>query len=258
MQRVHLFEFEDYKWFPKGIRDCMTKYIVTIHKLLGSAPVLSRVIAKGLKKTNKTRIVDLCSGGTGPMPEVMQDLKETHGLKDLKLTCTDLYPNKDAAARLNNDGNPNTEYLLDPVNATQVKEQGFRTMVCSFHHMTEDVAKSILKDAHDSKEGICVFEISDNSIPYWIAWLAFPINILSVLFITPMVRPFTWQQFVFTYLIPILPLAIAWDGAVSNVRTYTVKDLQDLTSDLNDNYSWEIDTVKGKGGKKLYLLGTPN
>jgi hypothetical protein len=73
-----------------------------------------------------------------------------------------------------------------------------------------------------------------------------------------MVRPMTWQQLVFTYLIPILPMFIAWDGAVSNARTYTLEDMGELIHGLSDEtYTWEKGKVKGKGGNKLYLLGRP-
>ena len=56
----------------------------------------------------------------------------------------------------------------------------------------------------------------------------------------------------------ILPFLIAWDGAVSNARTYTIEDMAELTKDLKkDGYQWETGKIKGKGGKKLYLLGLP-
>ncbi len=85
-----------------------------------------------------------------------------------------------------------------------------------------------------------------------------PINIIAVLLLTPMVRPMSWQQLVFTYLIPVLPLAIAWDGAVSNARTYTLEDLDMLLQRIpSENYGWTKGKIPGKGGTKLYLKGGP-
>jgi hypothetical protein len=66
------------------------------------------------------------------------------------------------------------------------------------------------------------------------------------------------RQFVFTYVIPVLPICIAWDGAASNARTYTKGDLEEMLKDLQaPDYSWEIGTVRGKNspGPMLYLLG---
>ena len=41
---------------------------------------------------------------------------------------------------------------------------------------------SILKQAFDSRQGILVFEISDNSFPKWLWWIAIPVNIISTFF----------------------------------------------------------------------------
>lgn len=260
MKRIHLFEFEDFAWFPGFLRECMTRYIVAIHKLLGTAPMLAGLLARALPHASKPQIIDLCSGGGGPMPEVYDILRKEQGLQDLRLTMTDLFPNTKAASAINAQGDPNLQYTTTPVDATDVEaeRQGLRTMVCSMHHMRPEIAKAILKDARDDRQPICIYEISDNSFPKWIWWIAFPINILTVLFITPMVRPMTVQQIVFTYLIPILPLVIAWDGAVSNARTYTLEDMDQLLQGLEGpGYAWEKGSLKGKGGNKLYLLGLP-
>ena len=49
-----------------------------------------------------------------------------------------------------------------------------------------------------------------------------------VLFMTPWVRPLSWQQLLFTYLIPIIPLCYAWDGQASIMRIYTFDDIQNF------------------------------
>lgn len=78
-----------------------------------------------------------------------------------------------------------------------------------------------------------------------------------VFFITPFVRPLNWKQILFTYLIPVIPIFFAWDGAVSNARTYTLDDLDILLEGLEtEDYKWEKGRITGKA-KKLYLLGTP-
>ena len=258
MKRIHLFEFEDFNWFPNWLRNCMTNYIETFHRLLGTHEQIAELLNKCLKATKSNRIIDLCSGAGGPMIEVVDLLKKDYQYSDLSITFTDLYPNQQAVQRINK-GNDHLKYHTTSVDAANVPEylDGVRSMICSFHHMNEEVAADILKNAQETKRSICIYEISDNSFPKWIWWIAFPINILTVLFITPFVRPLTWQQLVFTYLIPILPVIIAWDGAVSNARTYTLSDLDILLSRIgsNDFYKWEKGTLKGKGGNKLYLLG---
>ena len=131
---------------------------------------------------------------------------------------------------MNTDGNDAITYQTTSVDATKVGTElkGLRTMICSFHHMTPENAKKILQTAKASQQPICVYEISDNAPPNFVNFLTLPLTFIVCLVVTLFVRPMTWQQVVFTYLIPILPICFAWDGAVSNVRTYTMKDMDEL------------------------------
>jgi hypothetical protein len=260
MKRIHLFEFEDLHWFPDWIRILMTRYIMTFHNVIGTEGLLSKLVEKGLEKAQAPRIIDLCSGSGGPMLEVVKNLKTSGKFPDLKLILSDLYPDLKAAKVFNQKENESVTYLIDSLDATQVRKGlvGLRTMVSSMHHMKPEVAKRILINAKEANQPILVFEISDNSPPVFFWWLAIPFAFIMTLIFTPMVRPMSWQQLVFTYLIPILPIFIAWDGAVSNARTYTLEDMEKLTEGLSDyHYNWEMGKIKGKGGNKLYLLGSP-
>ncbi len=260
MKRIHLFEFEDFAWFPNWLRKCMTRYIVAVHRLMDTAPNLAELLARALPHASEPKIVDLCSGSGGPLPAALQLLRTEHGFSGLEVTLTDLYPNEDVARELSEQPVPGLHYRTHPVDATQVGKDlvGVRTMICSLHHMRPELARKILADAQRSHQPFCAYEISDNSPPILLWWLAVPVNILVVLLLTPMVRPLRWQQLVFTYLIPLLPLFIAWDGAVSNARTYTVADMEELVAPIKNNeYTWECGTLAGKMGKKAYLLGLP-
>lgn len=233
--------------------------MVVMHKILGTNQELAGLVNKALKYASKPALIDLCSGSGGAMLEVAQILKENYQTQNLTLTLTDLYPNKALAAKINQENRNNISYLSTAVDATNVPADltGVRTMVCSFHHLKPDLARNILKNAISSKQPICIYEISDNSFPIILWWIALPLNFLMAFFITPFVRPLTWKQIVFTYLIPVVPVFFAWDGAVSNARTYTLQDLDRLLTGLEtEDYKWEKGTITGKA-KKIYLLGTP-
>jgi hypothetical protein len=258
MKRIHLFEFEDFSWFPGWMRDAGTRLIVVMHKLLKTDRQLAEILIPVMKKHGISSITDLCSGGGGPMPDVYKRIKEEPGLEKTELILTDLFPNKKAAERINQQG-AGLSYKTEPVDAAQVGSDlnGMRTMVGSFHHMRPETGQKILKAAFDSKQPICIFELSDNSSPTLLWWLAIPFNAINCLFITPMSRPLTLLQVIFTYIIPLIPLFFAWDGAVSNARTYTKKDFDILLKDLRSHdYHWEYGKVPGVF-RKSYLLGTP-
>ena len=73
-----------------------------------------------------------------------------------------------------------------------------------------------------------------------------------------MSKGLTLPQVFFTYIIPIIPICFAWDGAVSNARTYTMDDIEVILSKIRKpEYTWEPGVLKGKKSKKMYLIGYP-
>ena len=261
MKRIHLFEFEDLPWFPDWIRQCMTAYIQSLHRTLGTAALIVPLVRRGLERANN-RIVDLCSGAGGPMIDVVQSIRSQSEHSGLSLLLTDLYPNGQVAESIESSHNEWLRYETTPIDAANVPSElaGLRTMICSLHHMRPEVAKSILQDASAKKQPFLAFEISDNSLPLWLWWIAIPLGFLLSLVLTLCVRPLSLRQLFFTYCIPIIPFFLAWDGAVSNPRTYTKADLKELLSQFESvDYDWEIDTVKPPGlpMPMLYILGLP-
>lgn len=256
MKRIHLFELEDFRWFPNPFRKSMTRTINVMHKLIKTERDLGQVIDKTLADTQHTHIIDLCSGSGGPMIDIVEQRNQDG--KPTTMALTDLYPNLEAAKRIN-DQYTNIHYETKPVDATALNTDipGLRTMVCSFHHMSPQKGRAILEAAYKSRQPICIYEISDNSFPIGLWWVPIPINFMMCMFITPLVKPLRWYQIVFTYIVPIIPVCFAWDGAVSNARTYTHDDLNELLQGLEDDtYTWEKGTVKGPQNK-LYLIGKP-
>ena len=259
MKRIDLFEFEDFAWFPNWMRICVTNLIVVMHKFLKSSDDLVPLIKRALKYSDSNTIIDLCSGSGGPMIQVFKILKKEKGEGNVELILTDLYPNLEMAQEINNSAIKNLLYKTTPVNASNVNPDltGIRTMVGCFHHMKPDAARQILKNAQESKVPICIYEISDNSFPTFLWWISIPIIFLMAFVLTLFVRPLTWKQIIFTYLLPIIPFCFAWDGAVSNVRTYTLNDLEILLKGLRiEDYKWEKGRITKKANK-LFLLGYP-
>lgn len=260
MKRLHLFELEDCPWFPAILRNCMTRYLSLLHRLVGTRALLVERLAPLLRTLPRPHIVDLGSGSGGPMPDVAEALRQRDGLSELRLTLTDVHPNLEAAAAIRRSGSPLTEYREVSLDAADVEPEldGLRTMICSLHHARPERARRVFEAAIRARQPFFAYELSDNAFPRVLWWLALPINILSVLLLTPFVRPLSVAQILFTYVLPILPLAIAWDGAVSNARTYTLEDLRELLDGVDSaSYRWDMGTLQGRGGNKLYLLGVP-
>lgn len=260
MKRVQLFEFEDFQWIPDGIRSSMTRLLTVLIKMMGIQHVISARIQKLVEEYNFHSIVDLGSGAGGAMPLVHEDLPQ------LKMTLTDLYPNKRAIREIKKLKSDNISYHESSVNATDFRTapQGLKTMINCFHHMPPKQAKSILKSATDNKQPFLIYEMAENKMPLAIWAIMLPISmiimIIMVFFMTPFVRPLTWQQIVFTYLIPIIPILYAWDGQASMPRMYSMDDMDQLLNGLNtDQYSWSKEIALNAKGKPAgtFVIGLP-
>ncbi len=101
-----------------------------------------------------------------------------------------------------------------------------------------------------------VFEAEERDWKHVLQFLFSPINVLLV---TPFIRPFRWGRLLFTYLIPIVPLFVLWDGVVSALRTYTLAEMLEMTEavDPEGRYHWEIEKVTLGPIRLPYLLGYP-
>lgn len=265
MKRIELFEFEDFSGLPNVIRTGVTNLIIVFHKLIGTKSVLTNLIIEISSKIKFTKIIDMGSGSGGPMIEVIQELNTKNKSKQrIELVLSDKFPNKEIITRINNLRIPNVYYLEDSVDASKMETlpKGLKTMIASFHHMSPKLAKAILSSAARSKEPILIYELAENNIPVLIWVLLLPLSlsilILMSLIMTFFVRPLTFSQLFFTFIIPIIPLIYAWDGQASLMRTYTFNDIKELLGDYSKgSYTWEIEQAKKQNGKKAgyYIFG---
>ncbi|MGI9548099.1 MAG: hypothetical protein ACR2MM_12725 [Flavobacteriaceae bacterium] len=266
MKRIQLFEFEDFQWFPKPIRRSMTNLIAVLHRMVGTKEVIAGLLSTVISDMKIDKIVDLGSGSGGIMPEVLESLESDYNLKDIELTLTDLYPNKDLVEEWSRVKSQKIYYHPSAVDATDLKgaPQGIKTMINSFHHMNPEKARAILESAQKRRDPLFVYEMGENNIPLLLWWILLPLSLvvlmIMVLFMTPWARPLSWQQLVFTYLIPVIPLCYAWDGQASLPRMYTMKDMDMLLEGLHtEDYQWKKGRATKKNKKKLgtYLIGLP-
>ncbi len=264
MKRIHLFEFEDQEWFPASLRGYMTNLLSVLHRMVGTKEVITGLLRPLIRERQIHRIVDLGSGSGGIMPGVYEQLKEEHEIEELELILTDLYPNKEGFAKWNGvDGVSYNSESVDATNWNDVPE-GLKTMINCFHHMDPRKARRILEEASSKREPLFIYEMGENKIPLFLWWILLPLSLLILiimtLFMTPMVRPLSWKQLLFTYIIPIVPICYAWDGQVSIVRMYTMDDLDQLLDGLAiHGYEWKKSRAYKKNKKQLgtFLMGIP-
>lgn len=261
MNRLHLFEFTDLPWYPQTFRRMQTDYLQFAATLGTGHKYLLPLLMRALDHAQTREIVDLCSGGSGPWLHLQEQLKQAGCPVTVKLT--DKYPNPEALQTWAVNARQGIAYLVEPVDALNVPThlKGMRTLFEGFHHFRPAQAQSILRDAFEKKVAIGLFEASLKPPFGFLLLLLSPlITLLTYLLITPMLKPRRLSRFVWTYLLPIVPLATCWDGVISLLRVYSVPDLLELTAPLqSDDYIWEMG--QASTGTPIfeftYLVGYP-
>lgn len=203
--RLQLFELEDQEWFPATPRDLATDYLSFVETKFALHRPVVPLLRELLRTSGSDAIVDLCSGGSGPLERVRQAL----------------------------------------VNA--------------FHHFAPDDAVAVLRDAARAGQPIGVFEMIQERSAQSLVPMVVRTPLL-VLFATPFIRPFQWRRLLWTYLLPAVPLTCWWDGVVSQLRAYTVPELERLASLVGvDGYVWRAGRARigSTPGQLTYLLGWP-
>jgi hypothetical protein len=257
--RLHLFEVEDSPLLPSLLRDMMTEYLHWVMDVSGPYDPAAPRIASLLRNAGTVRVVDLASGAAGPWPRLLPQVSAELGAVP-QVTLTDLHPNLDAFDRADRSSHGAMRGHREPVDATAVPSSlpGVRTMFTGLHHLSPAQVRALMHDAARQRQSFAAFELTRRSVAGVLLMLS---SLLLVLVSAPFIRPFRVERLVLTWLIPILPLFIVWDGVVSALRSYTSGELRALAAEVKvAGYVWEVGEARGAGMPMpvTYLLGYPS
>lgn len=259
MRKWHLIELHEQPWMPAYLRRMTPSFLTYILKKFSIYTPCADLLAATIDKTKSEKIVDFCSGTGDNVLHLHTLLHEKFNLS-LKLNLSDLFPDptiiKKINANANNNGiyyHPNSINVLQP----SPKTLGLRTLFTSFHHFKPKQAKHILHCAVNNNDPIAIFEFTENR-PFR---LLFDLLTPFIVFLTmPRLKVLGWKRFLFTYLIPIAPFMIAWDGFVSNLRSYSTTELLNIGKAVDkQHYHWQSGKIKSnlRFFNITYLIGLP-
>lgn len=259
MGRLHLFEIEDQKWCPRFIREATTDILSVIFNMLHIYEPAYQKIHEVLSKTNTKTIVDCCSGSAGPIRHLRNYLNKT-GNDSVTITLTDKFPHLKSYEELEKQYPQQISSHKQSLDASQLPASfaGMRTFFSSFHHFKPEFAVKLLQDAVNNNVPIGVFESVERRPIDFIRAIT---SLVWVPILLPFSRRMTKWKFLFTYIIPLIPLSFAFDYIMSNLRAYSVEEMQRLINQLHaPDYQWEVGKLwsnKAKG-YVTYLVGYKN
>jgi hypothetical protein len=260
MQRRHWFELHDHPRCPELLRNLITDGLEAMWSAKNIFSPIVPQLREVLAETGSSRVIDLCSGGGGPWPKLAGELATVPAndpaAEQIKIVLTDLYPNRRTFEHL--CGKHDTlDFFPEPVDATSIPPElsGFRTIFTALHHFQPHQARAILQDAFEQRQGIGVFE-STMCRPRAIM-VVFLVPLLT-LWLTPGIRPFRWSRVLLTYVLPVVPFILWFDGVLSCLRSYSLADLEELVAGFDaEDYRWTVGITHGRWIGIPYLIGRP-
>ena len=240
MRRFHGVELSDLGWFPSVMREAGNAYLRFAGELAGHPARIGRIIESALERSREPEILDLCSGGTGPVLQIARELA-ARGL-EVPVTLTDLYPSAGGRQLIAQSGLANARYEAEALDAAAVPSEcpGLRTILSAFHHFDPDKARQVLASAVEARRSIAIVEVAPRRLVPALMIMGVP---LAALLAVPFLRPFRAAWLPLTYIIPVIPLFMLWDGLVSCMRAYTPDEILALAraADPNAWFDWTVE-----------------
>ncbi|KAL2133998.1 hypothetical protein VTI74DRAFT_1251 [Chaetomium olivicolor] len=294
--RMHVFEIADFPWFPNFLRAYFQAALTaawTTHIPLLQTSSPARLVARLLTThlspydLGSYTIIDFCAGGGGPTPSIERHLNRSLGPSTtangsssstepaaataVKFVLTDLHPHTELWSQAAAESS-NVEYVPYPVDAGAVPEavvgkyrgrakKVFRLFNLAFHHFDDGLARKVLRDAVQGAgrgEGFGIFELQDRGMAGFLSCCLFGIGTL----IMAPYYAWLWGEplaLFFTYLVPILPAVLVFDGWMSCLRTRTPDEVEALLRTCGvDGGESEIAKWEIKSGSETFMWPVGN
>jgi hypothetical protein len=254
MRNNSLIEIHDHPSFPPFLRDLFTDALQSLWGFSNSYGAIVPRLRAFIGQLDTNQILDLCSGAGGPLITLAPRLQSSAS-PTLHICLTDKYPNHHAFERASLDST--FSYESRSIDAAHVPADlpGLRTIFSSFHHFNHLEARNILADAFHQQRGIAIFELANPAIKTMLITCTIP---FLAMFLSLRARPFRWSRLIFTFIIPIIPFTLWFDGIISCLRAYSQQELHTLVAGLSTpTYQWDIGEDRSGLLPVTYLIGSP-
>jgi hypothetical protein len=258
-RRIHLFELHDLDLFPQTWRNLFTEFLSYYESSKKIYAPVASLLEPLIRVNEGFTMFDFGSGAGSSVLTVTNSVNDDTA-KKMQFYLTDKYPNIKAFKDISDSTNGRIKYIDATVDALDVPENlcGFRTFFSSFHHFNEESAFAILSDVVRKRQGIGIFEYTERALIKYLILFGIPLHLWLLLKFS-LVRPLRWRRILWTFLVPVLPVTVFWDGIVSCLRSYSQRELDELIKPFNEcGYSFRSGRIKSSMPFYVtYLIGYP-
>jgi hypothetical protein len=222
LPRLHLFEFTDQRWLPRALREDL---LAIIDALLSPSYVqASHSINRVLIETGRREILDIGSGHGSHWPHLISDINDNNPAK-ITVTLSDIIPLKNPSEAIQKEDAISCRASAFDATDHTVDAAVMLTFFSVFHHFRPKDAIAVLGAAGSHHNPFVIVEVVQRR---WVRILQMPLSFVALFFIMPRLKSFGWRRFVFTYLVPLLPIMYLWDAIVSHLRAYEPAEIYDM------------------------------
>jgi hypothetical protein len=244
MRRLHLIELHEQRWVPRLVRESFVESLSIVLRITGVYSGVPPLYAEWLRNSGGREVLDLASGAAGPTAALITDLQRI-GVEPPKFCLSDLFPAKGKFNEMRLAHPQHIRFISEPVNALCVdtaRGRDLRQIISAFHHFKPDQARSIVEDAVKHSRGICILEPFQRTLLHL---LIAALTIFPALIAPFFARKWRLRHFLTSLIIPVVPLMLVFDAAVSVLRSYTKEEIERMVDSLSaDNFQWVVGSTR--------------
>lgn len=230
---MRFFEFGDLTWIPHIYHYYLRVYLMFFIKFVGYDKLWAKQTQAFLSQTDASSIMEYGSGSGEPLMRMVSQL-DCEKAKSLSYTMSDLNPFPEFVTKVNVEAPNNFTYIETSVDAANHKPQDGQAVVFinSFHHLPPKVAHYVIKNNLENGNEMLILEYVRNNLLAYFSMLG---GVLIVLLTAPFVSKLKHLPLtiLFTYIIPLFPLMMLWDGLISCRRAYSSKFFDNIVKEIN-------------------------
>lgn len=256
--RWRLFEFHESPWVPRAVGESVVEVLGLTMRLGGISAALATHYRSLVGLSGARQVLDLASG-SGETSTHLHAQARFDAASDITLSLSDLMPRTEHWATLGERFSVPVCFVDTPLDATDVPAvfgAGRVWMLLNaFHHLEVDQATAMLERAVHSAKGVFISENFGASV---LATL--PCGVVGML--AALLNPLLTKRdrllkASLTYLLPVIPLVVAWDGLFSALRMHRPGDVRAMTARW-PAWEWELRDFRYLViGRGTVLLGRP-
>lgn len=235
-------ETHQWDWIPKLLISIQLDQLYFILSFIGLNKKFMKYFSEWQPKVKTLEFMDLGSGSGNLIKALFEN--SDGKFNNLKYTLSDVLPQIKTYESLKKRFAKNIDYYpksLEITQADKILDNKGVTMSTVLHELSPAQLGRTFQNLFSHSEGFLILEPLNRNI---FQFIKLPLLLLASWLAPFFTFPYRWYNFVFSTLIPIVPLMHLHDGLISFLKTYSKKDLVNILKNAGNNgFIYEVENI---------------